>query len=450
MRILGHAALALAAGLSAVAAGPIDEQGAGRGLARRSGTGDLQAFKGAVLLKNGRPTSCEVALMYTTVGFVAANCLDFAEDSGKGAALNTTTQYQVAISQGLTTPLGVFPATQVTVNPKYDPKSFANNIAVIQFASNGGGDFVNYIASWRPEWLQLYLTRRSVGAGGAWAQPVLTQAAPVSDTAGCAAANELFALNQQDLICSQLVTQSPANASCVVPFGSVYGAVDPNVAIGALYSHSAVYGKSESVLCGNGGGARVFNYYIVMQNYVHWAMSVIGVKAPVYHGRFAEYTENLDPGYSMKIPSGKDAKGVVVIGGDLYGTGATGAAAETDGKSGMSTGAIIGLVLALLALLALLGWLLRRYLLKKLLDTRVRRWWFWGRHNKDNEPADVVAPAPDPSDPQHPTVYPAPRNSLPGYPGGDYAGPSSYNGDAKRPDGALPRHSDGGDYPIRF
>ncbi|KAJ1718676.1 hypothetical protein LPJ61_006519, partial [Coemansia biformis] len=150
---LGHTAFALAAGLSAVLGTPIDDLGTPT-LFRRNGTEDLQAFKGALLLKNGQQTSCEIALMYTTVGFVSASCLDFTDSAGK--TVNTTTRYEVMISQGLTAPYGRFPATQVTVNPNYDPESFANNIAIIQFGSSGTGDFVNYIASWRPEWSSLY------------------------------------------------------------------------------------------------------------------------------------------------------------------------------------------------------------------------------------------------------------------------------------------------------
>ncbi|KAJ2711355.1 hypothetical protein H4R19_003289 [Coemansia spiralis] len=447
---LGQTAIALAAGLSVALGTPVDDV-RGPKLFRRNGTEDLQAFKGALLLKNGQQTSCEIALMYTTVGFVAANCLDFNDSGAK--TVNTTTRYEVMISQGLTAAYGRFPATMITVNPNYDPESFANNIAVIQFANSGNGDFVNYIASWRPEWSSLYFVRRSLNnmAGTAWNPPTLTQYSGNADAVACANANPLFKLNEADLLCNQLTTSSPVDSSCTLPFGSVYGVNNPNAAVAALYSHSAVYGKD--TVCKAG---RIFNYYIVMQNYVHWAMSVIGVKAPVFHARLPEYTETLDPNYSMKIPNPKSVDGVTVHGGDLYHehTGAPAAATSSE-AGGLSKGAIVGIVLALLALLALLGFLLRKYLLRKYKNTRVRRWWFWGRHNKDDEPVDVAAQRPDPNDPQRPSTYP--NNQLPSYhddrdlPLSASAYPPDNKGPAGRHDEDHSGHASGsGGYPIQF
>ncbi|KAJ2142199.1 hypothetical protein IW145_002129 [Coemansia sp. RSA 521] len=397
---LGNSLLTLAAGLSTVFASSPGELSAPT-LFRRNGTEDLQAFKGAVLLKNGEQTSCEVALMYSTFGFVSAACLDFTDDTAK--TVNMSTSYEVMISGGLTSSYGRFRASRVTPNPNYDPASYANNIAILQFDSNGD-DFVNYIASWRADWANMYFVRRSLSsaAGGAWNQPALTTYNSNLDMADCAKANTLFMYNQNDLICNQLTTTSIMNATCSIPYASMYGVIDPNAAIAAIYSHSAVYGQGN--FC---NGNKIYNYYIVMQNYVHWAMSVIGKKAPVFHTRIAEYTENMDANYSMTIPGNKNVESVLVYGGDLYhlNTTMTGDE-ESEEMGGLSTGAIIGILLGLLALLALLGYFIHKKIKERLASNRVRRWWFFGRFEKEEKPEHFDPQMTDPNDPHRPSAYP--------------------------------------------
>ncbi|KAJ2375116.1 hypothetical protein H4S02_008331 [Coemansia sp. RSA 2611] len=336
--------------------------------------------------------------MYTTFGFVSAACLDFMDSTAK--TVNMSTTYEVMLSDGLTSSVGKFKASKITPNPNYDPASFANNIAIVEFA-NTGSSFVNYIASWRDDWTNLYFVRRSLdnATQTTWNQPALTTYAVNSDVSQCASANPLFQLNEQDLLCNQLSTSSIMNASCSIPYASMYGVVDPNAAIGALYSHSAIYGQGN--FC---NGNKVFNYYILMQNYVHWAMGVIGQKAPVFHTRIAEYTENLDPNYSMKIPTTNVTDGIYVYGGDLYHL--KDAEVVTNDKHGLSPGAIAGILLGLLALLGLLGYFIYRKIKEKQASNRVRRWWFFGRFEKEEQPEDVGPPMADPNDPHRPSTYP--------------------------------------------
>ncbi|KAJ2851061.1 hypothetical protein IWW36_001408 [Coemansia brasiliensis] len=395
---LGNSLLTLAAGLSSVLAGSVGEVHYPT-LFRRNGTEDLQSFKGAVLLKNGEQTSCEVALMYSTFGFVSAACLDYTDTSAK--TLNSSTTYEVAISSGLTSSYGRFKASKVTPNPGYDPVSYANNIALVEFESNGS-EFVNYIASWRQDWIEFYYTRRSLSnaASSTWNSPATTMYNAQPDLNACAQANSLFMYNQKDLICNELSTPSIMNASCSIPYASIYGVNDPNAAVAALYSHSAVH--NDGSLCGN---EKIYNYFIVMQNYVHWAMSIMGKKAPVFHTRIPEYTEVLDPSYSMIIPK-SSVEGVAVYAGDLYHLGATISQASDEKDGGLSPGAIAGIILGLLALLALLGYFIRKKLKERYESNRVRRWWFFGRFEKEEKPEDAGPPMADPNDPQRPSTYP--------------------------------------------
>ncbi|KAJ2693269.1 hypothetical protein GGH99_001244 [Coemansia sp. RSA 1285] len=372
------------------------------GLFQRSAnsTSDLDGFKGALLLKNGRQTSCEVALMDNSYGFVAANCLDYQSSTSNGTTLdgqlqlNQTTEYTVMVSQGFVSAFATLGVSRVTPNKQYDPVSFANNIALVEFSATSSADaFVNYIASWRPEWSSMYFVRRTLNTAtnASWTQPATATSAAdtAGDSAGCAAANTLFALNTQDLLCSTAVVANVFNASCAIPFGSVYGVVGANTAVAALYSHSAL------AAAGNDSqpqaepfcrGATTYNYYIVLQHYVHWAMELMGRKAPVFHSHLAEYSEVLDPNYSMAVPSPKSVAGYTVYGGDLYNLQPpAGSHGEEEGKKKLSGGAVAGIVLALLALLALLAGLFLWRRMRKLKSNRVRRWWFFGRFDTSDE-----------------------------------------------------------------
>ncbi|KAI7823422.1 hypothetical protein BX661DRAFT_186567 [Kickxella alabastrina] len=280
--------LALAAGLSMVRAssGNLHFYNS---FVKRNSTNDLQGFKGAILLKNGEQTTCEIALMRSTYGAVSASCLDYTDDNDQ--SVDTSTNYEVAISAGLVGTYGTFKVAKLTPHPHYDPSSYANNIAVIQFDNGGRGDFINFIASWRPDWKTLYYVRRTMFdvAKAGWNTPVTTVYNSTVDSGDCARASDVFASNQNSFFCNQLSTPSIYNSTCAVPYGSIYGEVSPNLAIAALHSHSA-----STVATGFVGRPRYST-----------------ITPP-------EYKEITDSNYSMVIPSRIDTEKVGVYGGDIY------------------------------------------------------------------------------------------------------------------------------------
>ncbi|KAJ1801522.1 hypothetical protein LPJ59_000196 [Coemansia sp. RSA 2399] len=369
------------------------------GFRRRNSTSDLDGFKGALLLKNGKQTSCEVALMDNTYAFVAANCLDYVGASGSAGSnvgngtlqLNQTTQYTVMVSQGFVDSFATLNVITVTPNSQYDPVSFANNVALLQFDSGSSSDFVNYIASWRAEWDSMYYVRRTLNSAtnSSWNEPMMTTYGANADDAGCAAANALYSLNTQDLMCNTMMTTNIFNNSCSIPYGSAYGVVGTNTAIAALYSHSAV-GISSAKPGPFCHGYTTYNYYIVLEHYIHWAMQIMGQKAPVFHSHIAEYSEVLDPNYSMIIPNPKNVKGYTVYGGDLYNLQNQATVGSMAAHKKLSGGAIAAIVLSLLGLLGLLAGFFIWRRAKQAESNRVRRWWFFGRFmNEDGKERDA-------------------------------------------------------------
>ncbi|KAJ2693791.1 hypothetical protein H4R19_005975, partial [Coemansia spiralis] len=63
----------LAVGASVLIAGAAAQQA----VIKRVDAASVQGMKGGILIKNGAPTTCELALNSEKVAFVAAACLDF-------------------------------------------------------------------------------------------------------------------------------------------------------------------------------------------------------------------------------------------------------------------------------------------------------------------------------------------------------------------------------------
>ncbi|KAJ1956174.1 hypothetical protein EC988_001484 [Linderina pennispora] len=119
----------------------------------------LNDSHGAVLLKDGEQTSCEVALISNRFGYVAATCF---EVDSELKAMNVS-QYEVVFDHGTKSPIpGRCSVANVTINPGLDPKSFANNVAVVAFNSQSIKLWGNYIDRSSAEKSGRIYSRRSI------------------------------------------------------------------------------------------------------------------------------------------------------------------------------------------------------------------------------------------------------------------------------------------------
>ncbi|KAJ2563734.1 hypothetical protein GGH95_004588, partial [Coemansia sp. RSA 1836] len=94
---------------------------------RAISSADISTFRGATLVKNGQPTSCEFGLIDNQSAFLAANCLDF-----KDGQVNQATKYEIYFdkAKGQGPGRATLIPDKIRVHPLYNPTSFANNIAV--------------------------------------------------------------------------------------------------------------------------------------------------------------------------------------------------------------------------------------------------------------------------------------------------------------------------------
>ncbi|KAJ2436654.1 hypothetical protein GGF42_008903, partial [Coemansia sp. RSA 2424] len=97
----------------------------------------IDNYRGAVLVKNGRQTSCEFALIDKGSAFIAASCLDLkagtttvaTEEGGGGGGTRHEIYFEDSKYQR-TASSSPIASTNIHVHPNYDATTYANNIAV--------------------------------------------------------------------------------------------------------------------------------------------------------------------------------------------------------------------------------------------------------------------------------------------------------------------------------
>ncbi|KAJ2744861.1 hypothetical protein GGI20_002629 [Coemansia sp. BCRC 34301] len=249
-------------------------------------------YKNALLVSDGKPTLCSIAVVTETYGIVAANCLKFSS----GSTVDMAPKYQVAISGEKNVAFGTFDISKVTVHPKYDAGTQANNLAIVYYDASSKAKFTNVISDWPAEWKSYYFVHQTQANGTqpAWNSPLVAVTDATADAGECAKLSELYTKYKDDLICSQVTAPTYAVKDCVVPFGSMYGLGSSNLALGALFSHSATSGGSG--LCSKG---KVYSYFTVLRNYLAWVTAEVKSTVPVIHGSDSKYTPQTNAAYAM-------------------------------------------------------------------------------------------------------------------------------------------------------
>ncbi|KAJ1731716.1 hypothetical protein LPJ72_003793 [Coemansia sp. Benny D160-2] len=289
-------------------------------------------MKGALLVKNGEITTCQLALISNKAAFVAANCLDYKDGTNTP---DDTTIYQVMISDGATKNIGRYTVDEVDAHPRYNPETFANNVALIKYNSDSSIEWKNYIAANPAEWdSELYVQRTLVSnsTSSDWNLPEAVQVTGDAPT-GCVKASSLFKVNEVDFLCTTdtVADKSAKESSCVMPYGSVYGAIGNDLAVAALYSHSFLVGGD--TLCTS---TAVFSYYTLLSNYLEWGG--VTAKSTVYlFASDASYVNNDKANYTMINPTGTGSVSGTLVGGDLYAIQAKASPSESSDEPSSSS-----------------------------------------------------------------------------------------------------------------
>ncbi|KAJ2373659.1 hypothetical protein IW150_003513 [Coemansia sp. RSA 2607] len=265
-------------------------------------------YKSAVLIVNGKQTSCEAALVDSSAAIVAASCLQY-----KGNTVDSNQSYELVIKLGSgDSNSQKVSISTITVHPEYDASSYINNLAVVQFNTGAPVSWQNYLAVNPDEWDNEYFARHSLTNSYSLTWNNIVAFSTMSTPSDCAKASKVYSENSGDFLCNYAASLSIYNRDCKVPYGTVYAVVQPDdFGVAAIHSHSAIYGDS---LCSSD---KKLHYYTLLRNYIPWAARVIGRSI----GGFSKDTSfhlSINYDYSMKTVSSTTVSGVKVFAGDRY------------------------------------------------------------------------------------------------------------------------------------
>ncbi|KAJ1721868.1 hypothetical protein LPJ53_003648 [Coemansia erecta] len=245
---------------------------------RATTAADIGGFRGAVLVKNGKIASCELALIDEKAAYVAASCLNYNDD----LSLDKDSVYEIYFDGGDGSKRGstVINNDLIHLHPQYNADSFANNIAVVEFNPPDSTTWDNPIAAYPSDWNDTaYVLRAAQNDENTWTTPAIySQAGPDS---GCTVNSALYKSNTNYMLCIKSSTRTTVQgASCTMPYTSAYGVGKSGMAVSALLSYSI---SSTDTMCD--GSSNQYNYYTVLTFYDLFAQSVLGRSV-------GEYVEN--------------------------------------------------------------------------------------------------------------------------------------------------------------
>ncbi|KAJ2781091.1 hypothetical protein H4R18_003086 [Coemansia javaensis] len=297
-------------------------------LPARAATGpnpDLMAYRGGLLIKNGQQTSCELGVIDGNAGFVAASCV-----TGASGAVDTSAQYEVYVDhteQGLPASSPLQPSS-ITVHPGYNPKTFANNIALLQFSLVPVKQWRIRVALNRDDWTNVTFLRRHMEDidGQVW-DPAISGGSPLADSS-CAGNYGLYGPNRNDFKCTASTAPKMGGSKCGVPYGTIYGISGNYMAVAGLYSHSVVDGSD---LCSS---KNAVHYYTLLTNYVPFAQALLGRSIMTYIAPGSSYVQSTNTAYAMAAGSFVTPQGMKAITGDAFSKSAS----DWQTASGTGTG----------------------------------------------------------------------------------------------------------------
>ncbi|KAI9467852.1 hypothetical protein BX667DRAFT_215966 [Coemansia mojavensis] len=330
---------------------------------------------GGVLGKNGKITSCDLAVIDSRAAIVAASCLDYTI----GTALNTDTSYTALIKQGSSGIEETYAVYNITVHSKYNPYNYVNNLAIIQFNPFSTAMYQNAISLTSYfEYQNIGYLRYNATSNTSDIEYIYIENTQIGDKA-CEGLSEMYTVNVDDVMCNSNTINMASHEfyNCKLPMGSVYGYMDGKVYALGLYSHTAI-SKGDN-LC-NYGIQR--SYFTTLNRYIGFIQQTINRTVYTYGANVSSI--NLDTDYTMvdRYFSTDEKLKVTTLSGDLYrdqanapGTTSTdhpeGSSTLTNDTSSSALGqktiiiiavcaSVGGLVVALLAIAIVFWWCCRK------------------------------------------------------------------------------------------
>ncbi|KAJ2364523.1 hypothetical protein H4S02_000424 [Coemansia sp. RSA 2611] len=278
-------------------------------LSPRQSLQDLAKVKGGIFVKNGNQTTCGLGFIDNKAAFVSADCLDY-----DGQTVKMSTNYEVYVDSAFTGSSEHYSVTNVTVHPSYNPQTRANNIAILEFNDNANVSWYNYNAIAPSKWstlvyVQRYLTDVSTAT---WGTPkLLTKGIGAVST--CTDMSPLFSANKNDMMCDQVVADSPSDtlSQCKVPYPAIYVMFNGILYQAGIFNYAVI--TDDDSLCNDNSAPA---YYTLLGNYIAFAYTTLN--RTVYYLKVDNTSKpQTDPGYAMDDASDSDSRHIQ-LGGDFY------------------------------------------------------------------------------------------------------------------------------------
>ncbi|KAI8319909.1 hypothetical protein GQ54DRAFT_298992 [Martensiomyces pterosporus] len=267
----------------------------------------INAVSTGILVKNGNQTSCELIPVDSRAGFLAASCLDFV-----GKQVDNRTAYWVYIQDTNLNLHSNFTLEKIHVHPLFDPNTYANNIAVVEYNSKGALNWTSPVAMDKSSWTETVYSRRIIRDMDQMRWNLPSWVSSLSTNLECKNASGLYATNTGSFVCGNWTLTSPLyNKVCTIPYATVYAAVGDTLAVAGVYSHTAIYGAD---IC---SVAHQLSYYTLLSPYVSFANSVLNRTLDMFTSS-SKFEMVTDPNYSMRASAPTNISGMTEVGGDLY------------------------------------------------------------------------------------------------------------------------------------
>ncbi|KAJ2796404.1 hypothetical protein H4R21_004729, partial [Coemansia helicoidea] len=214
----------------------------------------LAQFKSGVLVKNGAQTSCSLLVVDSKAAVVAASCLDYASN-GKP---DPSTKYEVYLDDGIDGKAAKYSVESITAQPNYNPTSFANNLAVLQYNAGGSVTWGNQFAPFPDLGFQsVVYSRRTVADldqmkwddAQEYSFPESTSTPfyrPDGDRGSCKGVATIPTALAFNVASTDATTglSSPGLADCPAPYGILYVTYNSTTLLMGVHSHTFVKGGS--------------------------------------------------------------------------------------------------------------------------------------------------------------------------------------------------------------
>lgn len=276
----------------------------------------LNDVKSGILLKNGKQTSCGLALIDNKATLASGSCFALVNNQVKDPSI-----YEIIVNNAFNNVKERHRVEKVDFYSAYSSDTMANDVALLQYNSEATKiSWANQIAIDSSSWESTVYVSQYVKDLDAesWADPVIYEAGNDSNIEECMAMSSLFKNNQQYMVCNSQLADSPSDiaSDCDVPYQIVYGVIGDRLYLAGFFSYIALKGTN-ATLC-NLDKHR--SYYTLVSSYLYFASLKTGRTMHYLSGGDGGSRPQTSRGFSMNPPTDDQPTDIKTIGGNIYTT----------------------------------------------------------------------------------------------------------------------------------